>query len=44
MAQLKIRETSADLPGLPEEAQLARVDTLAGRGTLISRCALTRPT
>jgi uncharacterized protein YjbI with pentapeptide repeats len=40
MEQFKIRETSADLPDLPEEAQLTQVDTLAGRGKLISRFEL----
>jgi hypothetical protein len=37
MGQLKIRETSAHLPDLPEEAQLTRATTLAGPGRLISR-------
>jgi uncharacterized protein YjbI with pentapeptide repeats len=40
MGQLKIRETSAHLPDLPEETQLARVTTLAGPGRLISRFEL----
>jgi uncharacterized protein YjbI with pentapeptide repeats len=42
MGQLKIRETSADLPDVPEEAQLTQVDTLAGRGKLISRFELAK--
>jgi uncharacterized protein YjbI with pentapeptide repeats len=42
MGQLKIRETSADLPDLPEGAELTQVDTLAGRGKLISRFELAK--
>jgi uncharacterized protein YjbI with pentapeptide repeats len=42
MAQLKIRQTSADLPDVLDEAQIAQVDTLAGQGKLISRFELAK--
>ena len=42
MRQLKIRETSADLPDLPEEAQLTQVDALTGRDKLVSRFELAK--
>jgi uncharacterized protein YjbI with pentapeptide repeats len=42
MGQLKIRATGVDLPDLPEEAQLTQLETLAGRGTLISRFELAK--
>jgi uncharacterized protein YjbI with pentapeptide repeats len=42
MGQLKIRDTSADLPDVLEEAQVTQVDTLAGPGKLISRFELAK--
>ena len=40
MKQVTIRETSAQLPGLPDEAELARVETLDAAAASLSRFLL----
>ena len=41
MPQLTVRATSAELPGVPDEAELARVESLDAGSGLVSRFALT---
>lgn len=41
MSQVTVRETSAELPDLPAEAELARVESLDAKGGLAWRFALT---